>query len=66
MRQTILGLYGKLHGDDRKQKMNQLQKQLNSQHLMFQNMCSGNEKVLGSSFLIAHRIAKKNEGVIQW
>ena len=26
---------------------------------MFQNMCSDNEKILRSSFLIAHRIAKK-------
>ena len=38
--------YGKLHGDDRKQKVNQLQKQLNSRHFMFQNMGSDNEKVL--------------------
>ena len=42
----------------RKQKVNQLQKQLNSQRFIFQNMRSDNEKVL-RSFLIAHRIAKK-------
>ena len=52
-------LYEKMHGDDRKQKVNQLQKQLNSQRFMFQNMSSNNEKVLRNNFLIAKRIAKK-------
>ena len=48
---------GKLYGDDRKQKVNQLQIQLNSQCFMFQNMRSDNKKI--PKFLTAHRIAKK-------
>ena len=50
--------YGKLHEDDRKQKVNQLQKRINSQRFMFQNMRSNNEKVLRCRFLIAHKKPK--------
>ena len=42
--------YGKLHRNDKKQKVNQLQKQLNSQRFMFQNVRNEIEKVLRSSF----------------
>ena len=54
--------YGKLHEDDRKAESESIAKQLNSERFIFQNMRSDNKKVLRSSFVIAHRIAKKNRG----
>ena len=51
--------YHKLEGNERKQKLKTLQRQLSNQRLMFQNMRSDNEKSVRCSFLIAQKIAER-------
>ena len=50
--------YQKLEGNERKQRVKALQRQLSNQCLMFQNMRSDNKKAARSSFLIAQKIAE--------
>ena len=51
--------YHKLEGNERKQRVKALQRQLSNQRLIFQNMRSDNEKAVKSSFLTAQKIAER-------